>query len=179
MQTGTFVNPESVSTHFHLKEGDVVADLGAGSGQYMRFLSKAVGESGKVYMGEIQKPLVEALGSQAREQHLSNVNTLWCDIESPGGIKLNDGALDAALLSNTLFQIENKQVAAAEIARILRSGGQLFIIDWTESFSGMGPHPGSVCIESEARALFEQVGFKFLRDFPAGDHHYGIALKKR
>ena len=43
---GRFVVPEVVSTHFHIKEGDIVADFGAGSGFFLKILSKAVGSEG-------------------------------------------------------------------------------------------------------------------------------------
>lgn len=175
---GAFANPEKITTHFHLREGDVVADLGAGSGQYMKLLSDAVGESGKVYLCEIQKPLVESLGNRAQELHLSNVRTLWADLEHPGGVKVNDDALDAALLSNVLFQIEDTDAAVKEIHRILRPGGKLFVIDWTDSFGGLGPRAQDVVPEADAQSLFESAGFTLLSDFPSGDHHYGLIFRK-
>ncbi len=178
MNKGVFSNPEKICSHFHLKEGDRVADLGAGSGRYMQPLADAVGEGGRVYLCDIQKELVESLGNHAQDLHLKNVRTLWCDIEAVKGIKLNDGTLDAVLLSNILFQIEDKEQAVAEIYRIHRKGGRLFIIDRTDSFGGLGPTSDSIMTEDMARRLFETSGFSFDRDFPAGDNHYGIALRK-
>lgn len=176
--SGRFMNPTLVVSHFHLREGDKVADFGAGSGAYMEALSKAVGREGTVYMCEVQKPLVEALGAKAREAHFSNVRAVWGDMEVIGGSTLKDGSLDAVLLSNTLFQITDKQSLFKEIARVLRSGGKLFIIDWMGSFGGIGPKPEDVVTEFEARALGEAAGFMYDRFFPVGEHHYGIALRK-
>ena len=61
-----FVIPQVVATHFHLREGDVVADYGAGSGFFLPVLTSAVKGTGRVYACEIQKPLVEKLGDFAR-----------------------------------------------------------------------------------------------------------------
>lgn len=179
MMTGRFVEPHIVCSHFHLREGDAVADFGAGSGHYMQPLSVAVGKSGKVYMCDIQKNLVEALGNRARELRLSNIHPVWCDLEAAGGTKMHDAILDAGLLSNTLFQIEAKEVALQEIARVLRKGAKLFIIDWTDSFGGLGPHPEHVLREDDAKVLVEKAGFTVERTFPAGDHHYGLACRRR
>ncbi len=44
----------------HLKEGDVCADFTMGNGHDTEFLSKTVGESGKVYAFDIQKAAVES-----------------------------------------------------------------------------------------------------------------------
>ncbi len=175
---GKFVDPKIVSSHFHLQEGDIIADFGAGSGHYMEPLSRAVGQSGKVYLCEIQKDLVDALGLRAREKRLSNTFPLWCDIESLGGIKLSDGMLNAGLLSNVLFQFTNKENALREIARVMKKGGKLFVIDWSDSFGGLGPRADHIITEQGARSLLEKAGFSYDRTFPAGDHHYGLVYRK-
>ncbi len=176
---GKFVDPKVATSHFHLREGDVVADFGAGSGHYMKLLADAVGKSGRVYLCEIQKPLVDALGFKAQELRLTNVHPIWCDAEAPNGTKLKDGALDAALLSNTLFQFENKENALKEIFRTLRPGGKLFVIDWTDSFGNLGPRPEDVVRETDARSILENVGFIFEHTFPTGEHHYGLMCRKK
>lgn len=175
---GRFADPKAIVSHFHLREGDVVADFGAGSGHYMQPLSSAVGKSGKVYLCEIQKNLVDALGISAQEQHLSNVHPLWCDLEALNGTKMKDATLDAGVLSNVLFQLDNKDAALAEIARVIRKGGKFFIIDWTESFGGLGPKPDHVVNEAAAKSLLEKAGFVFEHTFPSGDHHYGLACRR-
>ncbi len=176
--TGRFADPQAVATHFHLREGDVVADFGAGAGHYLKPLADAVGKNGKVYLCEIQKNLVEALGVQALELRLQNVHPIWCDFEVLGGTKLKDGTLDAGLLSNTLFQVIDKAQTLKEIARVLRKGAKLFIIDWTDSFSGLGPKPESIVTEAEAKKLVEEAGFTIDRPFPTGEHHYGLACRR-
>lgn len=174
---GRFVIPEVVATHFHLKEGDAVADLGAGSGFFLKTLSSMVGPSGRVFACEIQKNLVEKLGDVIRLSGLSNVTPLWCDLEEPQGIKLRDSALDAAILVNTLFQLEDKPAALTEIRRTMREGGVVHVIDWTESFGGLGPAAGSVVDQETAIDLFESARFIYEREYPAGDHHYGVAFR--
>lgn len=175
---GRFVVPDVVGSHFHLKPGELVADFGAGSGFFLKVLAEGVGEEGRVYACEIQKQLVEKLGEQARLMGLLNVHPLWCDLEESGGIKIADNELDVALLINTLFLIEDKAAAVLEMGRTLRSGGRFFVIDWSESFAGMGPQPQQIIAAADTTALFEANGFVFERDFPAGDHHYGLAFRK-
>jgi ubiquinone/menaquinone biosynthesis C-methylase UbiE len=175
---GKFVVPEIVSTHFHLKEGDKVADFGAGAGFFLKTLAEAVGPTGKVYACEIQKVLVERLGDYARLQGLSTVVPLWCDLEEMNGIKIQDNLLDAAIIVNTLFQIKLKNVMLEEARRTLRSGGVLHIIDWSESFGGLGPVQADVITKESAINLCEAQGFVFEREFEAGAHHYGFTVRK-
>ena len=178
MVQGRFVEPGVVSTHFHLREGDTVADFGAGSGYFMEVLAELVGKTGVVYACEIQKELSIKLGEQARSKGLTQVSALWSDVEELGGSKIPDGVLDAAVVVNTFFQFEDKATALQEISRTMRSGGKLFIIDWSESFNGLGPQPEQVVSEADAKAHAEEQGFVFEHSFDAGDHHYAIALRK-
>lgn len=173
------MSPEAVVSHFHLRDGDVIADLGAGAGFFARVLGRAVGQSGKVYACEIQKGLVDKIAEAARDARLSNVYPLWCDLEAPQGTKLNDGILDAVTIVNVLFQFEEKHAALTEAARIVRKGGKLILIDWTDSFGGMGPQQSDVVTESQAKTLVENHGFVFERTFPAGDHHYGLVFRRQ
>jgi ubiquinone/menaquinone biosynthesis C-methylase UbiE len=177
LSQGRFVVPDVVSTNFHLREGDVVADFGAGSGFFTKVLSKLVGEEGRVYACEIQKNLVEAIGELARKEHLGNVEVLWSDLEELNGSKIPTDALDAGVVVNALFQMEDKDTALEEMKRTVRPGGKFFVVDWSESFGGLGPQPDQVITEDTARALVEQHGFTFERSYDAGDHHYGLAFR--
>ena len=175
---GRFVQPEVVSSHFHIREGDTVADFGAGSGYFVPTLARLVGGEGMVYAVEVQKNLVEKIGEVMRQHHLGNVQPLWGDIEEVGGTEIADGSVDVAIVVNALFQVEDKAGTVAEINRTLRSGGKLFVIDWSESFEGLGPQPGDVLTEVMAKSVVEAAGFVYEQSFDAGDHHYGFGYRK-
>lgn len=175
--TSSFMVPDAVVSHFHIKDGDTVADFGTGSGHFLKALAIRVGV-GKVYACEIQKALVEKISDQVRASGLHNVFPLWCDLEEAGDLKIADGAVDVGILVNTLFQLEDKSTAIKEMSRTIHSGGRLILIDWTDSFKGLGPAPDQVIVASEAAALCESLGFVLEQDFPAGGHHYGLAFRK-
>jgi SAM-dependent methyltransferase len=166
-----------VASHFHVRDGDLVGDFGAGSGAFLPALSKKVGETGRVFACEIQRGLVDKIGTLIHTERLHNVDPLWCDLESENGIKIPDGCLDVAIVVNTLFQLEERERAITEKRRTLRSGGVLYLVDWSESFGGAGPHPDCVICKQLAIDLFEAAGFIFEREYPCGDYHYGLAFR--
>lgn len=172
-----FIVPEVVTAQFHLRPGDRVGDLGAGSGFFLQPLSRAVGSEGKVYAVEIQRTLAETLTNKLRTDGLSNVEVIWGDLEAMGGTKIKDGSLDAIVLSNTLSMIEDKATFLVECKRILRKGGKFILIDWSDSFGGMGPAPHMVVTAEAATTLLQDAGFKLERSFVAGGHHYGLAFR--
>jgi ubiquinone/menaquinone biosynthesis C-methylase UbiE len=175
---GRFVVPHVVASHFHIRAGDVVADFGAGVGYFIETLATLVGAEGRVYACEIQKDFVEKIGTLARSKGLAQVQPLWADVEEVGGSKIPDGVLDVAIMVNTFFQFEDRQSALKEVERTLRVGGKFFLIDWSESFGGLGPQPEHVVLQDTAIAEGETAGFSFERSFDAGDHHYGLAFRR-
>lgn len=178
MSDRSFIIPNVLVTNFHLRPGDKVGDFGAGLGNFAAALSRAVGSQGKIYACEIQRNLVEGLIDRASKERLGNLEVVWSDIEASNGTKIETGALDAGVAINLLFQIEDRAAALSEMARTLRPGGKFFLVDWSESWGGLGPQPGHLLSEASARSLAEAAGLTFERTFSAGDHHYGLAFRK-
>jgi len=52
------------------------------------------------------------------------------------------------------------------------------LIDWSESFGGIGPSPQSVIREESAKEMLEKNGFVLKESMPAGNHHYGLIFVK-
>jgi ubiquinone/menaquinone biosynthesis C-methylase UbiE len=169
-----FANPKENVLQLGLKEGMKVGDLGAGSGHYAVAAAAVVGSSGYVYAVDIQEDILKRVRDLAEEHHHRNVATIWGDFEKLGGTTLRDHTLDAVILSNTLFQLERKDAALAEIKRILKPGGRVLVIDWAGAYGGMGPAPHHVVSEHAAEELFIGNGFHKTKAFRAGPHHYSI-----
>lgn len=174
-----FSDPVKNIEQLRLALGDKVADLGSGSGHYTLAAMRAVGAEGKVYAVDIQKDMLTRLKNEAKRQGFDNVEIIWGDIDAREGTHLAEGAVDTAIISNLLFQLENRDMAAMEAARIVKGNGHLLLVDWTESFAGFGPHPDQVVTKDAAEALFTKHGFAKEREIDAGAHHYGIIFIKQ
>ena len=169
-----FTDPIKNLKAFGLREDNIVADLGAGTGYYSVPAGHIV-TRGKVYAVEINKDFLDTIKTKVRDARLGNVEIIWGDIEKLGGTKLRDGIIDAVIASNVLFQIADKEKFIQEIKRILKVKGRVLVID-----SSMPSILTSTTIipKSKAREMFEKNGFVFERDIDAGAHHYGMILIK-
>lgn len=174
----SFTNPENNIRELGAHEGMMVADLGAGTGAYTIPLARIVGESGRVYAVEVQKDFLSNIKSAATAQGLKNVEFIWGDIERPLGTKIKEGSIDAVVISNVLFQAEDKTGLIREARRLLKTGGKMLLIDWKESFGGLGPSKNMVVPPDIAKGLCEREGFVLKKDFDAGEHHYGLVMYK-
>ncbi len=172
-----FSNPEKNVAQLGLREGMIVADFGSGTGFYARAASARVGHTGKVYAIEVQKELVKSFEDELKKSSLKNIECIWGDIEKVGGTKIAEHTMDAVILSNVLFQVSDKLGLIDEAKRILKSDGKVLVVDWSESFGGMGPQSSDVFTKSKAEEFFSKRGFKFVEYINAGTHHYGIIFK--
>lgn len=173
-----FADPSANLAQFGLKEGGIVVDMGAGSGHYSFAASRLVGTTGHVYAVDVQKELLERLKKHAREEGLGNIEVVWGDIERARGVPLRDGIADVVILSNVLFQVEDKRGLALEASRLIKGKGRIFIVDWDGSYNNLGPAEEMVFPAKDARALFENMGYTYEHEIEAGQHHYGFSMGK-
>lgn len=176
MEQTSFADPEKNIEALGLYEGMIVADLGAGVGAYTIPLAEKVGDTGRVYAVEVQKDFLTNIKNTAVSRGLKNVELLWGDIERLGGTKIKDESVDAVVVSNVLFLADDKKGLIREARRILKVGGKVLVIDWSDSFNNLGPTPEMVVTEDAARGLFEAEGLVFKNNINAGEHHYGFVM---
>ena len=169
-----FSDPLKNIKTLELRENDIVADLGAGTGFYSVAAGRLV-PKGKVYAVEIVKDFLSTIRNKVRDAHLSNVEIIHGDVEKLGGTKIGNNVLDAVIVSNVLFQVKDKEVFIEEIKRILKPKGKVLFIDWSER-SMMG---AKVISKMKALELFERKDFIIDREINAGAHHYGIILIRK
>lgn len=173
-----FSDPQNNIKQFGLKDGDIVADLGSGQGYYSIAISRAIGSKGKVYSIDIDSEILKRLKSEADNKKIKNLSVIQGDLEKVGGTKLADDSCDAVIAANVFFQVRNKDAFVKEIRRILKPAGRVLVIDWKDSFGGMGPQKKQLLSKDMARNFFEVHDFTYTRGVEAGEHHYGIIFKK-
>lgn len=171
-----FADPVKNLKAFGLREDNIVADLGAGTGFYSVAAGRLVSR-GKVYAIEIVKDFLATVKNKAKEAHLDNVEILLGDLEKIGGTSLQDGVVDAVIASNILFQVLDKNQFILEVKRILKINGRVLLIDWSADSPIVGLKV--VVPKNKAWEMFEKQGFVLERDIDAGAYHYGMILIKK
>ncbi|OGF63394.1 hypothetical protein A2926_03875 [Candidatus Giovannonibacteria bacterium RIFCSPLOWO2_01_FULL_44_40] len=175
-----FLNPDGVIEAWDVRPGDKVADFGCGAGFFSVPLGSRVGSNGKIYALDIRPEALEATRAKVKLFHIFNIEPSRADLELPRGSGLRDGSVDKVLISNILFQAENKKAVADEAYRILKAGGSVMVVEWEEG----GPTAGGPSLEyrvgkDEAKKILESAGFSFFKEFSAGSNHYGMIFSKK
>lgn len=173
-----FSNPKKNLDQFDILAGQRVVDFGAGAGYYTFPLSHLVGPTGMVVALDIKKDLLLTIKREANKTHLFNIETVWADLESPLGSRLKDGSMERGVVSNFLFQVKNRENFVKEIRRVIKPGGKVLVVDWTDSFGGIGPDKETIFPKENCRKLFLDNDFTLEREIQAGAHHYGFVFKR-
>jgi ubiquinone/menaquinone biosynthesis C-methylase UbiE len=174
-----FSDPNTIVAALNIPLGATVADLGAGTGAYSFVISQKIGPTGKVYACDVQQDMLTRLENDAHERHITNIQTVHSNVEVHQGTRLRDTSVDWVIVANVLFQIEDRPGFITEIARILKPGGAVALVEWSESFGNIGPHEKDVIKQTDAERLFVEKGFRITPQIiDAGAHHYGIVFRK-
>ena len=163
-----------------LSTGKIVANLGAGGGMFTLQSARLVGEQGQVYAVDILKSALSDIDSKARMAGLHNIKTVWSNLEIVGAAKINDGLADFDLLINVLFQSKKHHEILAEAARILKKGGKLLIIDWSNNNdSGLKPPSDMLVNPEKTIENCSELGLALEQQFRAGQYHFGMIFIKQ
>ena len=173
-----FAHPKRNVEALHVQPGMTVADFGSGSGAYVLGIAERLQNAGVVYAVDIQRDLLQRTFNEAQRKGFNTVATLWTDLELYGATQLPENSCDLVVVSNLLFQLEEKMNCIHEAWRILKPRGRIVIIDWFDSFGGLGPVREEVVTREVAGAMAQNAGFMFEYEFPAGAHHYGLSWVK-
>ena len=177
-QTANFAHPPRNIQTLGIEPGMVVADFGSGSGAYVLLIAERLAHSGHVYAIDVQQDLLSRIKNETHRRGYTNVETVWGDLEISHGSKIVANHVDRVLISNLLFQHEDKDIPLREAYRILKPNGLIAIVDWSESFGGLGPQKQDVVKKEAAVNHVTAAGFELVREFEAGAHHYGLIGKK-
>ena len=131
-----YSKPEEVVSALALQEGEVVADIGSGTGYFTLRLARAVGESGRVFAVDVSPDMIRHLNRRLRDEGVRNVAAVLADPDDP---LLPDASVDRVVIVNTWHHIRNRPAYLEKLKRILRPGGRVVHIDFRKRDAPVGP----------------------------------------
>ena len=120
---------DEIMARLELKPGDLVADIGAGSGVYSWPLARAVAPGGTLYAVEVDKGFLDFIREGAQKRGLDNVFPVLGEFTDP---KLPVRNLDLAFFHNVLHHIEGRQAYLETLSGYLKPNARIIIIDLIE-----------------------------------------------
>ncbi len=160
-----------------VKPGQIVGDIGAGTGLFSRLFADAVGTEGQVLAVDISKKFVDHVLETARAANLTNVRGIVCTETSA---ELPENSVDLLFICDTYHHFEFPQATLATLHAALRPAGRLVLIDFKriegESSEFVMGHvrAGQAVFTQEITAA----GFELERELPLLKENYFLVFKK-
>jgi ubiquinone/menaquinone biosynthesis C-methylase UbiE len=118
-------DPDRLVTLLGLFAGMAAADLGCGAGFLTPAMARRVGETGVVHAVDIQVPLLARVADRIAADGLTaRVQLYHAGLHE---LPLPDACIDAAALVAVLGEVPARELALAEVQRVLKPGGRLLI----------------------------------------------------
>ena len=116
-----------LSQVMHWKAGQILADVGAGEGEIGFAATSTVGETGKVYLTELDEKKRKALEEEVQRRHLKNAVVVQAAEKQTN---LPDNCCDGIILRRVYHHLTAPAEMDASMFRSLKPGGELAVIDF-------------------------------------------------
>ena len=154
---------ETVMDALQLKEGMVVADIGAGDGYYVLRMAQRVGDSGHVFGEDIVAEYLTLLRERVDEAKLGNVTVVR---GAPHDPRLPADSIDAATMIHMYHEITDPYALLWNLAHSLRAGARVGILDTSFPTDQHGTPPWLLDCE------LAQVGYRKERSIATGEDEF-------
>ena len=128
--------PDAMVAIMGLEDGDVVADIGAGSGFFTRRMARLVAPTGTVYAVDIQPEMLEILQGYVEEEGVTGVVPVLSEFDDP---KLPEGEIDWILLVDVYHEFGNHEAMLTKMREALKSDGRVALLEYRVE-DGTGDH---------------------------------------
>ena len=111
-----------------VRSGDKVLDIAGGSGDLSKLFAKKVGTEGQVILTDINASML-AVGRDRMLDAGLQVPALQCDAEK---LPVPDQYFDCVIVAFGLRNMTHKDLALAEMQRVLKVGGRLLVLEFSK-----------------------------------------------
>ena len=131
-----YQKPHEVLTALNLKPGEVIADIGAGSGYFTFHIAHHVGANGKVFAVDVSPDMIRHINRRIRDSKAANVVSVLAESDDP---LLGERAIDRFFICNVWHHVENPTKYLSMMKKMLKPGGEIVMIDFHKKELPFGP----------------------------------------
>lgn len=167
--------PDQIMDAMGIADASVVGDIGAGSGWFTIRLARRVGPRGIVYAEDVQKEMINATLRRVGREGFNNVKAVLGVGNDP---HLPASSLDAVLMVDAYHEVEDRVSMLASLAKALKPGGRIGIIDFRLDGTGPGPDPDERVSPDVVVNDATKAGLRLIRQEPFLPYQYFLIFGK-
>jgi SAM-dependent methyltransferase len=168
--------PHEVIEALGLKEGERVADIGAGSGYFALRFARHVAGAGRVFAVDVNQGMLTHLEGQARAAGLSNVQAILAPSDDP---RLPDGSVDRVFFCNVWHHVDDQAGYLEKLKKALIPSGQIVMIDFHKRELPVGPPVSMKIARDDLVAQMESHGFRVAHEHTFLPYQYFLVFSRK
>jgi len=171
-----YQKPHEVIHALGLKPGEIVADLGAGTGYFTFHLARHVGDKGKVYAVDVSPDMIRQINRRSRDSKATNVVSILAEPDDP---LLPDQSVNRIFICDVWHHVENQTKYLALMKKLLKPGGEIVMIDFHKKELPFGPPLQMKIAREDLIKQMETNGFRVAKEHAFLPHQYFLVFVPR
>lgn len=167
-----YQKPDDVMAALAVREGEIIADVGAGSGYFTMRLARHVGAGGRVYAVDVNPDMIRHLHARIRDAGLLNVSPILAPPDDP----LLPQRVDRFLIVNVWHHVEDRAGYLAKMKSLLEPGGQVIMIDFHKRDLPVGPPVAMKVARDDLVGQMTSNGFRLEREHTFLPYQYFLVF---
>jgi arsenite methyltransferase len=168
-----YQKPHEVLTALNVKPGEVIADIGSGSGYFTFRLAHRVGDKGRIYAVDVSPDMILHINRGIRELKATNVVSILADPDDP---LLPDASVNRFFFSDSWHHIDNQTKYLALMKKMLKPGGEIVMIDFHKKDLPVGPPMQMKIAREDLIKQMESNGFRLAKEHTFLPYQYFLVF---
>ena len=168
--------PARVLAAAGIRKGQVVCEVGGGTGYFVLRLGRAVGRAGHVFAVDAEPRLLAVVRDRVVAARLRNVSPILAPPDDP---LIPEASCDRILIVNTYHHFPDGVATLRRLARKLRRGGRLVNVDFLPGELPLGPPTGHKVTREEFLADARRAGLSLVGEETFLPYQYLLVLAPR
>ena len=151
---------EAVVAAVDLSDGDIIADVGAGTGLYTLLFAEAVGASGRVFAEDIEPLFLDLVVRRASDMGFDNVTAV---LGRETSVTLPSDSMDVVFIADSYHYFDDREAIMRTIFDALKPDGSLILVEFDII-------PGEVKADYKSHVRFGKAGVVSEIEFIGFEH---------
>jgi arsenite methyltransferase len=171
-----YQKPQEVLAALDLRPGEIIADIGAGSGYFTFRLARHVSERGIIYAVDVSPDMIVHINRRIRDHKVANVVSILAEPDDP---LLPVASLDRFFFCDSWHHIENQTKYLSLMKKMLKPNGEVVMIDFHKKELPIGPPMQMKIAREDLIKQMEKNGFQLAKEHTFLPYQYFLVFAQK
>jgi ubiquinone/menaquinone biosynthesis C-methylase UbiE len=152
-----------------LMQGQVMADVGAGTGFFSFPAASIVGKEGRVLATDISQDMLDLIRERMTDENRDIIRIIHPDLNGSDEFV---NVVDYLLMCTVLHEVNDPLEMLKDSYRVIKPGGRCVIVEWIKVITDKGPPIGDRIDMAEVSSMLREAGFSSVEEIHFSEWFY-------